>query len=315
MTFPLASVIMPARNAEGTVGNAIASVLEQTMPSLELIVVDDASTDQTADLVSQMRDPRIRLLRCKKNIRCAAARNLGLRNAHGKWVTFLDADDEWSGRRLQFLLSAAQGREDCYVADRELLAVPGPSGRLVRFGAIREPEDGILVTLDLEGALKLGHDVRPMVPRSAFTRMGIEFPEWASGGEWIFLLARLSAQGMEGRLVRHGGYLYRAQASHDSSTLRAKKELLSVLEILAAEPSLSETTKRHLSKKVSRARQGIVATALRHGDAAEFLAYARRYPRAVLPLPLRGLRFAAAKARVRLAMAVASRRGNPTRRN
>ncbi|HVB33511.1 MAG TPA: glycosyltransferase family 2 protein [Patescibacteria group bacterium] len=311
MTAPLVSVIMPARNAEKTVGYAIASVLEQTMNDLELIVVDDASTDATVSVVEAMDDPRIRLLRSRRNIRYAAARNLGLRYARGKWAAFLDADDEWMPERLERLLVTAQGREDCYIADLEVLAVPGPSGRLMRARAPKQLEDERLEDLDLDAALKLGHDVRPMIPVSAFGREGVEFPEWGSCGEWTFLLVRLHAQGMQGRLVRRPGYLYRAQAAHDSSTLLAREELLNVLEILAADVSIPGASRQLLSERVAHAREGLVAAALRHRDVRSFLRYARRYPRAALNLPRRALLFAAAKVRAFQATAAVSRGINP----
>lgn len=315
MNAPLVSVILPARNAEKTIGNAIVSVLEQTMPDMELIVVDDASTDGTVSVVAAMDAPRIRLLKSQRNIRYAAARNLGLGNARGKWAAFLDADDEWAPERLERLLAATQGREDGFVADLEVLAVPGPSGRLVRARPPAQPEDGCVQTLGLHAFLQMGHDVRPMVPVSAFRRAGVEFPEWGSCGEWTFLLARLSAQGMQGRLVRRAGYFYRAQAAHDSSTLLGREELLHVLEMLRTDPSLPEASRRLLSQRVMHAREGLVAAALRHGDSGKFLRYARRYPRSVLSLPRRALLFAFAKARAFQATVAASRHADPAFRD
>jgi succinoglycan biosynthesis protein ExoO len=311
MSAPVVSVILPARNAESTVGNAIASVLEQTMPDLELIVVDDASADRTAAVVSAMRDRRVRLLRCERNIRYAAARNLGLRHARGQWAAFLDADDEWAPERMEWLLDAAHGDQGCYVADLELSAVPGPSGRLLRAVAPRQIENGSITEIDLDAALALGHDVRPMIPIPAFRCNGLEFPEWGSCGEWTFLLVRLSAQGIRGRLVRRAGYFYRAQAAHDSSTLQGKRELARVLEVLTADPSLPKATQKQLSRKLAQARQGLLAGSLRHGDAGAFLRYSRSYPETLWHLPMRILLFAAAKARSFLVTAAISRGIDP----
>ncbi|HVB98568.1 MAG TPA: glycosyltransferase family 2 protein [Candidatus Dormibacteraeota bacterium] len=311
MTSPLVSVIIPARNAENTVGNAIASVLEQSMPDLELIVVDDASTDRTAPVVAAMRDARIRLLRSERNIRCAAARNLGLRNARGKWAAFLDADDEWAPGRLESLLSIIQDCENGYAVDFQVLAVPGPLGRLVRANAPRPAEDGRVEDVDFDAILQLGHDVSPIVSVPACARAGIRFPESGSGGEWVFFLSKLFAQGMQGRLVRRPGYLCRAQAAHDSSTLRAREEYLNVLEILAADESLPETSRRLLSKRMAYVREGLVAAALRRRDGGTFVRYARRYPRAVLRLPRRAVLFIAARARLFLAASAVSRNTNP----
>jgi cellulose synthase/poly-beta-1,6-N-acetylglucosamine synthase-like glycosyltransferase len=87
---PRVSVIVAAHEAEGTVGAAVESVLWQSYRDRELIVVDDGSTDRTADIVTA--HPGVRLIR-QENAGVAAARNHGLRKAAGELVTFLDADD------------------------------------------------------------------------------------------------------------------------------------------------------------------------------------------------------------------------------
>ncbi len=94
---PLVSVIMPARNAERTIGVAIRSVLSQSWRNLELIVVDDASTDTTADAVriAIAAEPRARLIQRSTAAGAYAARNDGLAAASGLFATFNDADD-WS---------------------------------------------------------------------------------------------------------------------------------------------------------------------------------------------------------------------------
>lgn len=77
------------------------SVLGQTFDDLELIVVDDASTDYTADLVEGYRDRRLRLLVHEVNRNGAAARNTGIEKSHGEYIAFLDSDDEWLPRKLE----------------------------------------------------------------------------------------------------------------------------------------------------------------------------------------------------------------------
>lgn len=306
MPSPLVSAIIPARNAERTIGNALASVLEQTMPDFELIVIDDASTDRTAATVTATRDARIRLLRSERNIGQAAARNWGVRNAQGKWAAFLDADDEWAPRRLERLLGASRGQE-CYVSDLEVLAVPGPSGRLLRATAPRQIENGYVAELHLETALRLTQDIRPMLPVSWFGEGGIEFPEWGSGGDWVFLLARLSAQGKQGRMVWSPGYLYRAQAAHHSSTIQAREEAIRVFQALAADDAFPESIRELLKRQLKGLQDALVAGALRHRMTSEFLHYAARYPSALPALPRRALLFCVARARVLLAQAALNR--------
>jgi teichuronic acid biosynthesis glycosyltransferase TuaG len=106
----LVSVIMPAYNAVATIGRSIDSVLEQTRRDLELIVVDDCSTDSTAALVEDYvrADPRVRLFRQIPNAGVAAARNAGIEHAQGDYVAFLDSDDWWHPRKLELQIAQMQ---------------------------------------------------------------------------------------------------------------------------------------------------------------------------------------------------------------
>lgn len=97
---PKVSVVVPAFNRATTIGRSIDSVLNQTFDDFELIIVDDASTDDTIGVVAQYTDRRIRLLRHSANGGVSAARNTGLQTARGQYVAFLDSDDEWSPRKL-----------------------------------------------------------------------------------------------------------------------------------------------------------------------------------------------------------------------
>lgn len=101
MTSPRVSVIMPVFNNRAHVGAAIRSVLAQSLRDFELIVVDDASSDGSPEVVAQFADDRIRLFRHSKNEGVGAARNHGLDVAHGEFVAPLDADDLFAPNRLR----------------------------------------------------------------------------------------------------------------------------------------------------------------------------------------------------------------------
>lgn len=89
------SVVIPTYNRADVLGRAIESVLDQSLPVLEVIVVDDESTDSTGDLVAGLQDDRIVYLRHERRRGASAARNTGIRACRGEWVAFLDSDDEW----------------------------------------------------------------------------------------------------------------------------------------------------------------------------------------------------------------------------
>lgn len=97
---PKVSVIIPAYNAADTIGRAIRSALDQSLQDFEIIVIDDASTDETAGVVRGIADPRIRLVSHEKNRGEYGARNSGVSTARGEYIAWLDADDEWLPGKL-----------------------------------------------------------------------------------------------------------------------------------------------------------------------------------------------------------------------
>lgn len=103
---PVVSVVVPTYNRERTIRRAITSVLSQTGVALELIVVDDASTDNTVRLIEDLlEDDRVRLVRNPKTAGGAAARNRGLELARGEFIAFQDSDDEWLADKLSLQVS------------------------------------------------------------------------------------------------------------------------------------------------------------------------------------------------------------------
>lgn len=96
---PAVSIVLPTFNRVDVIGRAIDSVMKQTFEDWELLIVDDGSTDGTAEAVSHL-DPRIRVLR-QENAGVYTARNHGLAKALGRYLTFLDSDDEWAPHFLE----------------------------------------------------------------------------------------------------------------------------------------------------------------------------------------------------------------------
>lgn len=101
--FGLISIIMAAYNAEKTIEQAINSVLNQTYPNFELLVVNDCSTDKTAALVEAVakKDNRVRLISNKKNSGVSYTRKHGLEETRGEWIAILDSDDAWKPEKLE----------------------------------------------------------------------------------------------------------------------------------------------------------------------------------------------------------------------
>lgn len=106
---PLVSVVVPAYNAERYIGVALAGILGQQHDHLECIVVDDGSTDATASIVEQVRDPRLRLISPGRRGSVSAVRNIGIEEATGDLVAFHDADDFWHRDKLTQQVALIEG--------------------------------------------------------------------------------------------------------------------------------------------------------------------------------------------------------------
>lgn len=192
---PRVSVITPAHNAGRLIERALRSVAAQTYTDWEVIVVDDASTDDTAERARATGVPRI-VLPVERNIRPAAARNLALREATGELVTFLDADDEWLPEFLERQVAL-------YDAERVKPGPPVgivacdarlPGAELTYFEHCEREHHLPLEPLDLERVLRRNPlFVSSLTPRTAVEEVG-GFDEELFGPEdhdlWLRILER-----------------------------------------------------------------------------------------------------------------------------
>jgi glycosyltransferase involved in cell wall biosynthesis len=119
---PQTSVIIPVRNGERFVAEAIESALRQLAAGDEVFVIDDASTDATLEIVARLQDSRINIL-AGSGRGVSSARNIGLAAAKGEFIAFLDHDDLWPPQRHEKLLGVLQGDVaiDCAVGRVQLL--------------------------------------------------------------------------------------------------------------------------------------------------------------------------------------------------
>ncbi|MFN4089045.1 MAG: glycosyltransferase family 2 protein [Alphaproteobacteria bacterium] len=120
---PRVSVFIPAYNREALIAESVASVLGQTHADLELIVVDDGSTDRTAAIVESFADPRVRLVSNGRNLGIPKSRNRGLDLARSDYLAVLDSDDRMLPERL--------ARQVAFLDDNPDIAVVGSWGRFI----------------------------------------------------------------------------------------------------------------------------------------------------------------------------------------
>jgi len=121
---PVVSVILPAYNRRDLICRALASVLDQSVRHIEVLVVDDGSTDGTGDAVEALGDSRVRLIRLVTNRGQSVARNLGVREACAALIAFQDSDDEWLPEKLSRQMTLLSRRPDAAMVYGDLLRVP-----------------------------------------------------------------------------------------------------------------------------------------------------------------------------------------------
>jgi glycosyltransferase involved in cell wall biosynthesis len=112
---PDITVVIPTHNRRDLLTLSLRSVLWQRDVKFEVIVVDDGSTDGTAELVEGIGDPRVRLIRQETTQGVSVARNAGIAGASGRWISFLDDDDLWAPHKLALQLQAATSTEKAWV--------------------------------------------------------------------------------------------------------------------------------------------------------------------------------------------------------
>ncbi|WP_336036853.1 glycosyltransferase family 2 protein [Halobacterium yunchengense] len=156
--MPTVSVVVPTYNRAGRIHRSIESVLAQTHEDLELIVVDDGSTDYTEEVVRSYDDDRLTYVAHEDNRGASAARNTGIERASGEYVAFLDSDDAWLPRKLERQVAVLESRPPEWVAvycGVEIGDDAGPLRRFARWAGLTR----LSQTEGAEGGVELVKDV------------------------------------------------------------------------------------------------------------------------------------------------------------
>jgi succinoglycan biosynthesis protein ExoO len=127
---PNVSVILPVYNGVRTVLEAIDSVLQQTYHDFELIICDDASTDETVFLLNSIADKRVRVIHNSHNIGQGLSKDRAIAVARGTWLAFIDSDDAWAPERLEVMLRETNSSSDKMIFDDIWECHDTPSGMI-----------------------------------------------------------------------------------------------------------------------------------------------------------------------------------------
>ncbi len=223
--MPNISVIIPAYNAENTIARTIESVQKQTFSDFELIVINDGSTDRTAEIVQNIEDIRLKLF-SYENGGLSVARNRGIQNASGNYLAFIDADDLWTKDKLEKQLAALEANPDAGVAYSLTCYIDEQDNLLYRCNSISF-EGNVLKQLLLTNFLINGSN--PLIRQQAIKSIGNFDPSLKSSEDWDYYL-RLAAN-YSFVCVPKYQILYRKSSANMSSNVeRMKKASYTVLE-------------------------------------------------------------------------------------
>jgi succinoglycan biosynthesis protein ExoO len=234
---PCVSVITANYNGARHLAAAMRSVLRQSLASLELIVVDDASTDDSVAVIAKAAacDRRVRLIRQRKNAGPAAARNRAIKAARGRWIAVFDSDDLMAPDRLRRLVDCAEADWAEIVVDN-LIVFSDEEGEpwkpFLTGHAYAKPR--WLTLADYIGSSRmysnrpgLGY-LKPLINAETLRRTGLRYREELRIGEDYDLIVRLLAEGAKMRLDPGPLYRYRKHASSISHVMQ-REHLVAML--------------------------------------------------------------------------------------
>ena len=210
---PVVSVIVPAYNSAATIASTLDSVLGQTFLAMEVIVVDDGSTDGTAAIARGMGDDRLRVL-SQNNAGQAAARNYGMAAARGQYFAFIDTDDWWTPAKLAAQVAALDAHPEAGMAYSWTVLVD--DDRQPIGGRVEAPFSGrvhgLLLVTDF-----ISSGSNALVRRDAIAQVGPFEPDLVPSEDWAMWL-RIAAE-FETVCVPKPHVLYRQRPSSSSDNI------------------------------------------------------------------------------------------------
>jgi succinoglycan biosynthesis protein ExoO len=289
---------MPTFNAAAYVRTAVESALAQTLKSIEVVVVDDCSTDATMVALAalQRTDPRLRVDRLVTNSGPGAARNHALRLARGRFAAVLDSDDLMAPDRLERLVAVAEHRHADIVADNPVLFDSADTPSASFFLNPETPpgwisaENYLARTVIYEGDADLGY-LKPLFRLTSLRASGIDYDEKLRIAEDDNLIVRLLLAGQRYWLEPSPGYGYRRHSGSTSHRLTVANCAAMVAAnaglVAAADRGLPASVREGLARRQRALEAALgfekLVAALKAGDLRQAVAVAADCP-SCLPL-------------------------------
>jgi glycosyltransferase involved in cell wall biosynthesis len=180
MSQPTISILMPVYNGEKFLASAIDSTLAQTYPAIQLILVNDCATDNSADIIARyLPDPRITYLQNQRNAGVATSRNLALQHASGSYIAFHDQDDLWLPNKLELQMAALQQHPEIGLLHTRYARIDSagqlfPEYRTLAQDAFGNPAAATVVG-DVFEEIFISNDIQPLtsiIPKAVLDAVG-----------------------------------------------------------------------------------------------------------------------------------------------
>ncbi len=246
MEKPLVSVILPTFNRAWSLEAAIDSVLNQDYPHIELIIVDDGSTDNTPQLLNAYKS-KFTVLK-QKNQGVSAARNTGIRHSKGELVALLDSDDTWDKRKVSCQVDFFNSHPDAMICQTEEIWIRNQ--KRVNPKVKHKKPSGMIFEASLQLCLVSPSAV--MMRRSLFDRVGVfnqDYPVCEDYDLWLRVSAILPVFLIDKPYtIKHGGHQDQLSRSHSQDKYRIRS-LKSIIENGDLAEQHKESAAKVLKKK------------------------------------------------------------------
>ena len=291
------AVIMPTFNSAPYVERALESVLAQTVPVAEIIIIDDCSSDNTLEVVRRFARGRssFKIIELDVNQGPSAARNIGIDAADTEWVALLDADDAWKPDRVAALLALAREHKADFVADNQIFydLVAGkevPGGLQVDWSYQIIDVATFFSNNVIEKSPLIYGILKPMMRRAFLSDKELRYDESLRSGEDFILYAEMIFNGAHAILTSQAFYIYSTRVGAISNAASPASRSAHRFDLMVeAQDGLAERYKSKMTPSISKAmrecRQRLhvihlanVARNLRRNSVVQFGFYAMKRP-------------------------------------
>jgi glycosyltransferase involved in cell wall biosynthesis len=261
----LVSVVIPTYNRCALLVETIKSVIKQTYKNIEIIVVDDGSTDKTADIVPNLGYQQVRFYKLPHRGFPAPARNFGIREAHGKYVAMLDSDDLWKPRKIELQMKEFEAHPDLVLVSSDMEYMTKEKAQILN---LRRNKQVFFHDL-LKGNLILNSTVIFKKEVTKYVGFIDENPELKSVEDYDFWLRILEHRDGTSLILAKCYAKYRVHETNISAITRPLSLLIDLRKVLRIfkkyTPQGNEYLKRTLYKRLESARLNLYYLRLKAG--------------------------------------------------